>query len=156
MGEDVNLSKYENEVLSFVTKELLNGKRIHELLLLEMLLEQDIVKQEDYLAQLKRHHAYVNDELLASVDAILSLDFFDIKQGKTTKKAQYGKLPLVERSNLFDYQLNGSLRSALDQHHFKNLFVDAIKTGLALNQEYDNQRQLLYISNMIVRTLVDS
>ena len=141
MGEDVNLSKYENEVLSFVTKELLNGKRIHELLLLEMLLEQDIVKQEDYLAQLKRHHAYVNDELLASVDAILSLDFFDIKQGKTTKKAQYGKLPLVERSNLFDYQLNGSLRSALDQHHFKNLFVDAIKTGLALNQEYDNQRQ---------------
>ena len=35
MGEDVNLSKYENEVLSFVTKELLNGKRIHELLLLE-------------------------------------------------------------------------------------------------------------------------
>lgn len=141
MGEDVNLSKYENEVLSFVTKELLNGKRIHELLLLEMLLEQDIVKQEDYLAQLKRHHAYVNDELLASVDAILSLDFFDIKQGKTTKKAQYGKLPLVERSNLFNYQLNGSLRSALDQHDFKNLFVDAIKTGLALNQEYDNQRQ---------------
>lgn len=131
MGEDVNLSKYENEVLSFVTKELLNGKRIHELLLLEMLLEQDIVKQEDYLAQLKRHHAYVNDELLASVDAILSLDFFDIKQGKTTKKAQYGKLPLVERSNLFDYQLNGSLRSALDQHDFKSLFVDAIKTGLA-------------------------
>lgn len=141
MGEDVNLSKYENEVLSFVTKELLNGKRIHELLLLEMLLEQDIVKQEDYLAQLKRHHAYVNDELLASVDAILSLDFFDIKQGKTTKKAQYGKLPLVERSNLFDYQLNGSLRSALDQHDFKKLFVDAIKTGLALNQEYDNQSQ---------------
>lgn len=87
MGEDVNLSKYENEVLFFVTKELLNGKRIHELLLLEMLLEQDIVKQEDYLAQLKRHHAYVNDELLASVDAILSLDFFDIKQGKTTKKS---------------------------------------------------------------------
>ena len=66
---------------------------------------------------------------------------FDIKQGKTTKKAQYGKLPLVERSNLFDYQFNGSLRSALDQHDFKNLFVDAIKTGLALNQEYDNQRQ---------------
>ena len=34
MGEDVNLSKYENEVLSFVTKELLNCKRIHELLML--------------------------------------------------------------------------------------------------------------------------
>lgn len=50
-------------------------------------------------------------------------------------------MPLVERSNLFDYQLNGSLRSALDQHDFKSLFVDAIKTGLALNQEYDNQRQ---------------
>ena len=41
-----------------------------------MLLEQDIVKQEDYLAQLKRHHAYVNDELLASVDAIFIARFF--------------------------------------------------------------------------------
>lgn len=86
MGEDVNLSKYENEVLSFVTKELLNGKRIHELLLLEMLLEQDIVKQEDYLAQLKRHHAYVNDELLASVDAILSLDFLILSRERLPKK----------------------------------------------------------------------
>lgn len=141
VGENVTLSKYENGVLTFLTKELLNGKRIHELLLLKMLLKQDVVKQEDYLTQLKQHHAYVNDEVLASIDTILSLTFFDIKQGKTTKKAQYGDLPLVEHSNLFDYQLNESLRTALKQSDFKKLFIDVVKTGLALNQKYDNQRQ---------------
>ncbi len=40
MNEKVALTQYENEVLSFVTKELLNGKRIHELLLLKMLLQE--------------------------------------------------------------------------------------------------------------------
>lgn len=141
MGEEVVLSKYEHEVLTFLTKELLSGKRIHELLLLKMLLEQNVVKQEDYLTQLKQHRAYVNDEVLASVMAILSLSFFDVKQGKTTKRKQYGDLPLVEHSNLFDYQLNASLRSALKQPNFKELFIDVIKTGLALNQKYNNQQQ---------------
>ena len=141
VGEKLTLTKYESEVLSFVTKELLNGKRIHELLLLKMLLRETTVKQEDYLDELRQHHAYVNDDLLASVDAVLSLTFFDIKQGKTTKKAQYGNLPLVEHSNLFDYQLSSSLQTALKHEDFRRLFIDAIKTGLALNQDYDNQMQ---------------
>ncbi len=65
MGEPIELNKYEDEVLSFVTKELLNGKRAHELVLLKMLLKQNFVKQEDYLAKLQHKKIYVNDEVLS-------------------------------------------------------------------------------------------
>lgn len=141
MNEKVALTQYENEVLSFVTKELLNGKRIHELLLLKMLLQEKTVRQEDYLAALKKQHAYINDAVLASVMDILSLSFFDIKQGKTTKKAQYGDQPLVEQRDLFDYQLTKQLRQALEHVEFRQLFKDAVEVGLALNQHYDNRTQ---------------
>lgn len=139
MGENVKLTRYESAVLTFVTKELLNGKRIHELLLLDMLLKQGSVKQEDYLAELQKR-AYVNDAVLRSVEDILSLSFFDVKQGKTTKKAQYGALPIIEHSNLFDYELNGQLQQALNDDCFARLFRDAICTGLAMNKQYNNQQ----------------
>ena len=142
MGEPIELNKYEDEVLSFVTKELLNGKRAHELVLLKMLLKQNFVKQEDYLAKLQHKKIYVNDEVLSSVDDILDLSFFDVKQGKTTKKAQYGDRPLIEHSNLFDYKLNDELRNALNKNSmFKQLFKDVIDVGLKLNRQYNNQSQ---------------
>lgn len=141
MGESVELSKYENQVLTFLTRELLNGKRIHELLLLDLLLKNGKVKQEDYVSRLQKR-GYANKAVLGSVEDILSLSFFDVKQGKTTKKAQYGDLPIIEHSNLLDYKLNEKIGAALRQNEwFKRLVVDVIKTGLKLNESYDNMHQ---------------
>lgn len=141
MGESVELSKYENQVLTFLTRELLNGKRIHELLLLDLLLKNGKVKQEDYVSRLQKR-GYANKAVLGSVEDILSLSFFDVKQGKTTKKAQYGDLPIIEHSNLLDYKLNEKISAALRQNEwFKRLVVDVIKTGLKLNESYDNMHQ---------------
>lgn len=86
MGEPLHLSKYEDGVLSFVTKELLNGKRPHELILLKLLLKNKHVSETEFEKALKNYGAYVNGAVLNSVEDILSLNFFDIKQGKTTKK----------------------------------------------------------------------
>ncbi|MDF7668577.1 DEAD/DEAH box helicase [Lactobacillus sp. ESL0703] len=142
MGEPVELNKYENAVLSFVTKALLNGKRPHELCLLQLLLAKGQVSQDEYEQELRQHHAYVDRAVLTSVEAILSLSFFNIKQGKTTKKAQYGDQALIVHPNLLDYRLSPQLQQALEANAmFKKLFVDVVKTGLALNKQYDNQQQ---------------
>lgn len=142
MGEPLHLSKYEDGVLSFVTKELLNGKRPHELILLKLLLKNKHVSETEFEKALKNYGAYVNGAVLNSVEDILSLNFFDIKQGKTTKKAQYGGQPLIEPINLLDYQLNPELSKALETNaDFKKLFIDVINTGLALNKKYNNQKQ---------------
>ncbi|KGG54732.1 DUF3427 domain-containing protein [Lactobacillus sp. wkB10] len=142
MGEPVKLSDYEDGVLSFVTKELLNGKRPHELILLQLLLEKNQVSQEEFEQTLHDYGAYVNEKVLTSVEDILSLNFFDIKQGKTTKKDQYGGQPLIVKIDLFDYSLAPVLAQSLNQNEtFRKLFRDVIKTGLALNQDYDNHKQ---------------
>ena len=140
MGENINLSNYQNAVLSFVTKELLFGKRPHELLLLESCLDKDLTKT-DFIDLLKSKDCYVNEDVLASVEKILSLEFFDVKQGKTTKKEQYGSYPLIEKVE-GKYRLSHPLQQALtDNQQFKILFRDVLKTGLELSKEYNSQSQ---------------
>lgn len=142
MGEKIQLTEYESAVLAFVTKELLNGKRPHELVLLQLLIEKKHVKQSEYEESLRRQNAYVNAAVINSVEDILTLSFFDIKQGKTTKKEQYGNKPLIEHPDFFNYVLTPELESALAENSdFKRLFMDVIKTGLALNHKYNNQSQ---------------
>lgn len=86
MGEEVNLDDYQNAVLSFVTKELLFGKRPHELLLLENCLNKNISKA-DFIKLLKNKNCYVSKDVLESVEKILSLEFFDVKQEKLPRKS---------------------------------------------------------------------
>ncbi|MCI1975474.1 MAG: DEAD/DEAH box helicase [Limosilactobacillus sp.] len=140
MGEKIELGQYGNQVLSFLTKELLNGKRAHELVLLSQL-RKNVVTSKQLVDDLHQQGCYVNDEVLQSVRDVLSLSFFDVKAGKQTKKHQYGERPLVE----FDgekYQLNSAIRELLKQNtSFQQLFDDVIRTGLALSKQYDQKQQ---------------
>ncbi len=55
MKEEVPaLTNYENKVLTMLSLEVLNGKRKHEIILLELLLNQEKVEYNDYLNQFKR------------------------------------------------------------------------------------------------------
>lgn len=140
MGESIQLTDYEKKVLSFVTKELALGKRPHELILLKLLLENDQVSRETYAKELTKIGAYIDDEVLDSIEKILSLAFFDVKTGKTTKKQQYGVQAIV----LFDkdkYELNKEIKQGLKNHDFVRLFRDAIEVGLELGRDYDAQTQ---------------
>lgn len=141
MGERVTLSKGESAVLSFVTKELLNGKRPHELLLLRELVDHATCSRERCRELLKRAGASADPATLRSVLAILSLDFFDVKAGKQTKKARYGGQPLVIQTDN-GYRLSPQLTAALqDNSQFAKLFTDAVATGLVISHGYDPARQ---------------
>lgn len=143
MGERVKLTAYENAVLSFVTKELVNGKRPHELILLRLLLTTNHrCSQEALLASLKKAGAYVTPAVLQSIDQVLSLAFFDVKAGKHTRRELYGGRPLVSHQGLVDYQLDDQLAAALEHDdYFRRLFTDAVQTGLALSTDYDAHQQ---------------
>lgn len=140
MGEKLVLTKYESQVLAFITKELVNGKRPHELLLLKLLLTKTSISNEEYCTELDRNGAYHTSELLHSVDDILTLSFFDVKSGKSTKKAEYGNYPLIEH-DLLNYRLSLKLTDALQDKDFRMLFLDAIKTGLLLSKKYRSDKQ---------------
>ncbi len=142
--EDIHLSMYENQVLTFMTKELLNGKRPHELILLSLLVDS-VVGEEEYVQALHKNNVYIDSQVLSSVEGFLNLAFFEVKAGKTTKKEQYGSFPLVEK-DLFGYHLSEPLQESLAQNNqFKKLFLDVIKTGLLLAKKYNwNMQFTLY------------
>lgn len=140
MGERVKLNHYENQVLSFITKELLTGKRAHELVLLSLLMGQNVTKGR-LITTLRQRNCYVSDAVLRSLMDVLSLRFFDVKAGKQTKKQQYGDQALVT-INDGNYRLNSQITDSLEQNSdFRTLFIDAVKTGLILSKNYDQQHQ---------------
>lgn len=140
MGEDLVLSKYQNQILTFLTKELLAGKRPHELLLLKELLCKAAISKENFIKELQAHGAYVDNSVLDSVENILNLDFFAVKSGKTTKKAQYGNLPLIQ-ADLLEHRLSEKLQNALQDKTFYKLFEDVLATGLEFSKQYNNMKQ---------------
>lgn len=140
MGVELSLSELQNQLLTFVTKELVNGKRVHELLLLKMLLKNPIVSLEDYKQVLEKEGAYYDSEVLDSLVQVLSLNFFDVKQGKTTKKQQYGGKSLVNFAKE-QFSLSEELQDSLNNHDFKKLFSDAVETGILLSNSYQQEEQ---------------
>ena len=138
--DDRPLTGWENQVLTFITQELVNGLRPHELVLLKLLLEKNgQVTKTAYKAALKQYHASSASATLASVMAVLSLDFFDVAAGKTTRKKQYGNQAVVIPTAT-GYTWSQPMAIALREHAWFNLLVtDAVTTGLQLTQELDSR-----------------
>lgn len=145
MGEACPMSSYESQVLSFITRELATGKRPHELDLLKELFALAARGKEARVAGKalqKRWQAlgfYDSSDLRKSLASVLSLDFFNVKSGKTTVKDQYGGEPIVDFENNADYCLNPKLLDPSPA--FRRLAADAIATGLFLAKNYDASRQ---------------
>lgn len=137
MKESIKLTSYQDKVLYFLTKELLNGMRRHELLLLRELIQKRIITETQFVDVLYKKGCYVNSAVLKSVDAILSLEFFHVKAGKNFKSDRYGGQPLVyhEEGN---YYLNQDILTMLNKNvFFKSLFKDIVKTGLLKARSFD-------------------
>ena len=64
------------------------------------------------------------------------LDFFDVKAGKTTKKAQYGNTALIERLNLFDFTFSQEIKKALEDVDFKTLFTICNSDGISSKSSF--------------------
>lgn len=141
MGTTVDISHYGHQVLSFITKELANGKSIQELVLLKLLFNnrQNTATQNDWVQELTKYHARCDTQVLKAGLNFLQLHFFAVKQGKGIKQDDYGSLPVVEY-HAGVYQLSRKLAALLKNSSFKNLANDAITTGIMLNRNYDNSK----------------
>lgn len=69
-----------------------------------------------------------------SLEAILSLDFYDVKSGSTSQKAKYGGEPVACLKDGC-WSLNPQIVQASPD--FLRLFKDAVETGLFLAKEKD-------------------
>lgn len=149
MGEnDYQLTEYQNKVLEFLTVVLANGKRKQELLLLNELICKSGLTDKEYQQILKKNHCLFSTDISKSVDAILSLSFFERKS--LPNKDSYGGTNIVDHQN-DKYSLNKKLSLQLKNNIFNLLFRDAIRTGLLRSKKFDSDK-IFTINERYTRT----
>ncbi|WP_270503219.1 DUF3427 domain-containing protein [Ligilactobacillus salivarius] len=139
---------YLDKTLTFITSEFLSGKRVHELLLLQKLLDNGVSSRSELEKLVVDNGSYCNDDVLDSVERILTLEYYKPKSygdknDKEKNKTEFAKLggqALIEISNNKEYRFNKEISELLESDPgFKNLFVDVIKAGLLNARKYDKE-----------------
>lgn len=128
----------EAPILTFLSAEILNGKRPHELLLLQELTSKEVVSREDFVHLLSTKGVNSDALTLHSVERVLSLDFYTDAQVK-----KFGGSPLVV-CDARGYRLSDhfrrlyeseSIKDCMPAEIFKNHVDDILETGLFLSRE---------------------
>lgn len=130
------LSDYELAVLTMLSKEILNGKRIHEILLVDALLQSDSVTKDEYIASLKEVGTYYDEETIHSVESMMSLNFHVAKD-----KEKFGMKPIIELHNN-EYRFNEEFQLSLRDPFYRAFVEDILSCAYIKNQQYDLTRPL--------------
>lgn len=126
----LNLTSYAQAILSFATKELMNGKRPHELMLLHLLIENSGSISKDLFKQhLKNNQITTEQKIIDSAINVLTFNFFN-----ATDRKKYGSHLVIENEK--HYQFIDSAKNLLKNQQFKILLKDIIKVGLSKCKKY--------------------
>ncbi|WP_082781144.1 DUF3427 domain-containing protein, partial [Streptococcus sp. DD13] len=117
-----------NGFLTFLCKELSNGKRKAELYLLKILLEKEKISRSDFEKFLKEEKLEASNEVLESVEAFLTYSFF-VKRDQE----KYGVSALTIKNNI--YQQSPYFAQFLTKE-YKDFILDIIQTGLYRSEKY--------------------
>ncbi len=132
------ISDYENKVLTMLSLEVLNGKRRHEVVLLDMLLHQKEVSYGAFLEALRALNCRTDDRTMMSVRRILDLSFFT-----QANRMKYGELPIVQFHHDNRISFNETLANALQANpYFHDLVVDIIRCAREKSNLYSSERPL--------------
>ncbi|WLR51877.1 DEAD/DEAH box helicase [Bacillus tianshenii] len=139
MKEEVpTINSYENQVLTMLSLEILNGKRKHEIVLLELLLKEEQVTHDKYLKQLSEENCRIDERTLASVEDVMNLSFFT-----QVYRKKYGEEPIVMLNEERQYSFNNEIREQLALNPYFNLLIeDIIKSAKEKSTLYDCNSQL--------------
>ncbi|MDO4774715.1 MAG: DEAD/DEAH box helicase [Aerococcaceae bacterium] len=121
---------YANKVLTFLCKELLNGKRVHELLLLQLLIRnKGRLEKELFLKELQQRELSCAKEIIHSVEQVVTLRFF-----KQADRDKYGRelIDVDERG----YSFIPDMQNCLQNTQFVSLVKDVLETGMKRSQMY--------------------
>ena len=130
----------ENAYLTFLSAELLNGKRPHELLLLQELMEKPVVSLQDFQQLLESKATSADPRTISSVERVLKFEFFMSQQ-----LTKYGSSPILQKTEK-GYVLSSEFSALLENdadvtdretsaQNFSSHVNDIIATGLFTSQQ---------------------
>lgn len=133
-----SLTQRELQVITMFSLEFLNGKRMHEILLIELLMKHyGKINRTFYEQTLLNEGLFYDKNTLRSVQRLLDLSFFTKPDQK-----KYGEIAIV----LFDedviYFHDSLLNSIQKDSYFTHCIKDIISVAKAKNQKYTNNKAL--------------
>lgn len=129
-NKTIELTDTESNWLSFITFELLPGKRKHELLLLQELIKKGEISKDKFIKILETEQLSTKDSIISSVKNVLSLQFL-----KSQEVKKFGTEPLVTLEKNV-YKLNPEVIDSFKNSDFTLLFKDVIEAGLYKTNDY--------------------
>jgi superfamily II DNA or RNA helicase/HKD family nuclease len=134
MHDDQPLTTFEDSFLRLISREFLNGMRIHELILLQKLFtHQGKYSKTNLITALTQSGTYTDLNTITSVENHLNLTYYQPNDRK-----KYGDTAMVILVDDF-YCLNDSVwQSYATNSYFKSLVDDVITTGFINSKNYDS------------------
>lgn len=136
----------EATYISLLNSELLNGKRPQEMLLLKAMIEQRTLSRAEFIGLLREDGCASDEATVASVERILTLDFFVESELK-----KYGPHPVM-RIDGDRYVLDDVFAHLYDQgERFMAHVDDAIETALFLARHDESWSGTLVVGHQYTR-----
>lgn len=118
------LEKLHIDLLTFISLEIANGKRLEEIILLQYLLEHKEISLNSFKIMLKENYQILSfDETIASVINVLTMQFF-----KTSDAQKYGNTALINVDNN-NIKLSEKFRELLNNKEFELYVNDTLEYG---------------------------
>ena len=135
------LSEQEKNYIAMLSAEILNGKRRHEIILINLLLSKDNVTPTEYMNALLKDGCSTDSRTIDSVTRVLNLSFFT----EPTRK-KYGETAVVQFDPSQNYVFHPMMAHSLQNNlYFREMVIDIIQTAFHKNQQYNcNEPLTLY------------
>ena len=137
MKEDLQpLNEYEISFLTMISTEFLNGKRIHEIILIDLLLKYGEVSKDEYIKELEMFGTYISKETIQSVENLFTLSFH-----VQNDKKKFGEKPIILLENHI-YRFNNEIRKSLKETFLSSLVLDILHCAYFKNKQFDSNNPL--------------
>lgn len=133
-----NLTSSANAILKFLSREILPGKRLHEVILLSALLDpaSDHLSIEELQLLFKNHDLKNDMDTVRSVIRTLSIDYY---AGGSKKTYQPGQVLIIEGSRI---ECSPAFKAAKEDDIFLKHLQDLLTTATLLNDDYNHSTTL--------------
>lgn len=132
----INFSPVEEKYLEYVSVKFANGKRLHELIILEGLLDDQTTGVMSRMLNIlqKEYGISVSDKTCKNVENILTGQF-----ASGAAKETFAEVVFIEKTD-GDFSISRKFQKMLENLEFKRQISDVVKFGLLRNKRYFGNR----------------
>lgn len=131
----IRLSDNEEKIIEFISKKLANGKRVHELELLKITLnENDKLFNKLKKILKEKYNLGLNDYERKSIINVLTNNFASGSSKNTYKECVF----IEEKEN--DYSISNEFKRMLQNNDFRNILSELIEFGISRYNKYYSEK----------------